>query len=71
MAEQAKSKRSSRKVQLIVSDDPKPAVEVKAGMKLDVVSVSLVTPTLKKLKPGAARLCGGGGTCIALVDLNE
>lgn len=40
-----------------------------ADKKYDVVSVLFVTPELKRARPVAARLCSGGGTCIALVDV--
>lgn len=60
---------AAKKLTLIVSDDKKPSVMVKAGMKLDVVAVSLVTPDLKRAKPIAARLCGGSDTCLALIEL--
>lgn len=57
------------KMKLIVSDDPRPAVSLKPGQKLQVTAVSVVTPDLKKCGPIAARLCGGTSTCLALVEL--
>jgi hypothetical protein len=57
------------KMKLIVSDDSSPAVNLKAGQKLQVIGVSVVTPDLKKGGPIAARLCGGTNTCLALVEL--
>ncbi len=60
---------SENKLNLIVSDDKKPAVSLEKGMKLNVVSVSLVEPTLKPSRARAARLCGGTDTCLALVEV--
>lgn len=56
---------------LITSDDKQPQIRVKQGMKLEVVSVSLMEPTLQKSKRVAARLCGGTSTCLALVEIDE
>lgn len=55
-------------LKLIVSDEKKPKVALQAGMKLEVVGVSLVTAQLKPARGIAARLCDGGGTCVALVE---
>lgn len=52
----------------VVSDEKNPKITVKPGMKLEVVTVSLVDSTLKKPKKIAARLCGGTSTCLALVE---
>jgi hypothetical protein len=38
-------------------------------MKLHVTAVQLVEPTLKASKKIAARLCGGSGTCLALIEV--
>jgi hypothetical protein len=43
-------------MKLIVSNDKKPKVSVKPGMKLEVVSVSLADAELKKPKKLGARL---------------
>lgn len=56
------------KLTFIVSDEKSPAVSLKPGMKLDVVSVAMVSPTLKRPKAIGARLCGGSSTCLALVE---
>jgi hypothetical protein len=40
-------------------------------MRLDVVSTVLVGPDLKRGKNIGERLCGGSGTCMALVDLGS
>lgn len=60
---------ASSKMRLIVSDDANPAVVLKAGQKLQVTAVSVVTPELKKSGPIAARLCGGTSTCLAIVEI--
>jgi hypothetical protein len=58
-------------VQFIVSKDKAPRVPLKPGMRLDVVSTVLLGPDLKRAKALGARLCGGSGTCMALVDLGS
>ncbi len=58
-----------KKVHLIISDEKSPSVQVKQGMRLDVISVKLVDPSLRKSKASAARLCGGTNTCLALIEL--
>jgi hypothetical protein len=57
------------KIQLLVSDEAKPAVSVEPGMLFEVVSVPLVDPSLRTARPVGARLCGGTSTCIALVHI--
>lgn len=69
MAKKGSATASKKKLKLIVSDDKKPSVKLDAGMRLDVVSVSLVEPTLKPSRARAARLCGGTDTCLALVEV--
>jgi len=64
-----KAANSMANTALIVSDEKKPQVTLKPGMKLEVIGISLLDPQLKKARPGAARLCGGTSTCLALVDL--
>jgi len=64
----AKSTGRSRQT-LVVSDDKNPSVALKPGTRLDVVSVALVGPNLKKPAKLAARLCGGTSTCLALVEV--
>jgi hypothetical protein len=57
-------------IQLIVSDEKKPKVALKPGMKLEVVAVQLVDPELKPAAAiGKATLCSGGGTCVAIVEV--
>jgi len=68
MARRARSSRIG-KVTLVASKEAKPAIKVKPGMKLEVVSVALVDPAGKKVGPVGARLCGGTSTCLALVEL--
>jgi hypothetical protein len=60
------------KVNLIVSDEKKPLGSVKAGQKLQVVAVTLTGVKAASLKKAiGARLCGGSGTCLALVDIDK
>jgi hypothetical protein len=66
-----KSAAPTAKLSLVASDDKKPSVSLAAGMKLEVVSVSLVDPQMKKARIGASRLCGGTSTCVALVELEK
>ena len=68
------ARRKTRKVpsvRFIASDEKAPRVRLKPGMRLDVISTVLVGPDLKRLKNIGARLCGGSGTCMALVDIGS
>jgi hypothetical protein len=58
----------AKKIRLTVSDDKNPAVKVSPGTRLEVVSVAFIDPKLKAVRVGA-RLCGGSGTCLALMDI--
>jgi hypothetical protein len=58
-------------MQFIVSDEKRPSVALKPGMRLEVTSVTLVNAQLKKPKSIGARLCGGSGTCLALVQVGH
>lgn len=69
MAKTTKATASKTKLNLVVSDEKNPSVNLKSGMRLDVVSVSLVEPTLKPSRARAARLCGGTDTCLALTEV--
>lgn len=61
---------SRHKVQLVVSDDEVPTVRLKPGMKVQVETVQLIGDNLdEQLKKIGARLCGGSGTCLAIVDI--
>ena len=66
----AVGKRGSKQT-FIVSDAKNPQVTVRPGTKLEVVSVALAGPDLKKPAKLAARLCGGSGTCLALVEIPQ
>ena len=55
----------------VVSKDKNPKVELKPGQKFQVNTIQLVDVTLKKSKIGAARLCGGSSTCLAIVDISD
>jgi hypothetical protein len=65
-----KTPRIPPKVQLIVSDDQNPAVELQPGMRFEVESVPLVDPTFRQAPAVGARLCGGTSTCLALVQID-
>lgn len=58
-------------VSFIASNEKAPRIRIKPGMRLNVVSTVLVGPDLKRLKNIGARLCGGSGTCMALVDIGS
>lgn len=62
--------KSGKSVTLIVSADKQPKVTVRPGMRLEVMTVKLADAQLKRPKKLGARLCSGGGTCIALVDID-
>lgn len=70
--EKPEAKKRPRKpaVNLVVSDDKIPKVELKAGMRFEVVSVAVVDEKLRRIPGIGARLCGGTSTCLALVDLD-
>jgi hypothetical protein len=71
MAKRKSSKKSApRALTLIVSGDKKPRVALKAGMRLQVISVALRDPALKAATIGG-RLCGGTSTCLALVHTGD
>lgn len=59
------------KVTLLASNDKQPAVKVKPGQLLRVTSVVLQGPDAAKIKKVGARLCGGSGTCLALLDIGD
>ena len=59
------------KLTLLASKDKNPKVTLKAGMQLNVVTVKLTDPKTMKPAKLAARLCGGSGTCLALIDCAE
>lgn len=63
------SKPTKGKIKFIASEEKNPTVKLKPGMKLEVIAVDLVEPTLKASKKVAARLCGGSRTCVALVEI--
>lgn len=72
MAHRKKVARKPRSL-LVVDDakNPKVTLTLKPGMKLNVTSVSLVDAKLKRPAKIAARLCGGTGTCLALIDVGQ
>jgi hypothetical protein len=58
------------KLTLLASKDKNPKVAIKPGMRLNVVAVKLADPMTMKPSKLAARLCGGSGTCLALIDID-
>ena len=69
MANRTKSASSSKKSAKKGTSKPKSA-GLATGMRLEVMSLSLVEPTLKRARARGARLCGGTNTCLALVDVS-
>jgi hypothetical protein len=66
-----KPTRAKRELQLVASTSRTPSVRLKAGMKLEVVAVSLVDEKLAKVNAEGSRLCGGSGTCLAIVQIGD
>jgi hypothetical protein len=62
---------AKKKLKLVASNQKNPTVNLKEGMKIEVVTIQLVESTLKKAKKSGARLCGGTSTCLALVEVGE
>jgi hypothetical protein len=62
--------KTSRNLNLIVSDTKNPVGTAKPGTKLEVVGVTLAGPKGAAKRRIAARLCGGTSTCLALVDVD-
>lgn len=63
--------RKNASMRFIVSDEKSPAVRITPGLRFEVVTATLVGPDLKRVANIGARLCGGSGTCMALVDLGS
>jgi len=63
---------ATKKINLVVSQEKKPMGVLKPGQKFQVVSVSLAggKGSIGKAKLGA-RLCGGSGTCLAIIDIDR
>ena len=60
-----------KKIQLVVSDDENPCVNIKEGRTLRVEKIELLPAKKQKDPVLAARLCGyGSGTCLALIELD-
>ncbi len=62
------SKLSGHKLVVSEQSSPSVAIPLKAGMRFEVVSVTTVDEKLDAKRVGA-RLCGGSGTCLAIVDI--
>lgn len=67
----AKKERAAGTVCLVVDAAKNPPVTVKAGQRLNVVAVDLMSAGPKRPKKLGARLCGGTSTCLALVDVSD
>lgn len=61
----------TKKVNLVVSKDKKPLGVLKPGEKFQVVGVTLAGGKGPIGKALGARLCGGSGTCLAIVDIDK
>lgn len=61
---------AKNRVNLIVTDEKKPLGSTKPGQKFEVVAVTLTGKKAGPVKKAiGARLCGGSGTCVAIVDV--
>jgi hypothetical protein len=63
------SKQSGHKLVVSKQTSPHVALPLKAGMRFEVVSLTTVNEKFNPQKVGA-RLCGGSGTCLAIVDVS-
>lgn len=62
----------TKKLKLIASKKKKPLGSAEPGQKLQVVAVTLTGEQAGPLKKAiGSRLCGGSGTCLALVDVEK
>jgi hypothetical protein len=59
-------KKGTAKLRLVVSDEKTPAVKLRAGERLEVVAVEMITTGPRTRARSGARLCGGTDTCLAL-----
>lgn len=66
-----KNNPKKQSMKLIASDEKYPNAILKAGMKFKVETIEIVDATLKPIRKGAARLCGGTSTCLALIDIED
>ena len=57
------------KIHLVESDDQRPTIKLKPGMRFEVHATTIVDTELKPAEKVAARLCGGTSTCLALVEI--
>ena len=60
-------KAKPRKLRLVLANEKSPAVKLEAGQKLEVIAVDMVSTVGRVKRRGAARLCGGTSTCLAVV----
>ena len=64
-----KTEAKTPKVKLIVSDEERPMIRLQPGLQVRVEEFQLLDENLEIPKIGA-RLCGGSGTCLALIDID-
>ena len=62
---------TSKKISLVVSDSKSPSVTLKPGQSLHVKTINLIDANFKSSKIGAARLCGGTSTCVAIIQIDD
>ncbi len=58
-------------MRLVLHKDATPKVELRPGMKIQVEEIELLGGTAAQLKKIGARLCGGSGTCLAIIDIGS
>ena len=63
--------RPKRELNLVQSASRTPQVRLEPGMKLEVVAISIVDEKLAKVAAEGSRLCGGSGTCLAIVHIGD
>ncbi len=66
-----KTGKQRKAIKFIETEVENPSIDLKPGMKFKVEVIELVDSNLKPIKKGAARLCGGTSTCLALVDIED
>jgi hypothetical protein len=63
--------RPKRELQLVQSRSRTPKVRLEPGMRLEVVGISIVDEKLAQVAAEGSRLCGGSGTCLAIVHIGD
>ena len=66
-----KTKEITNKIRLIVSEEDYPKVRLKPGLNLKVEKIEILDEDFQEIqKKIGSRLCGGSGTCLALIDID-